>query len=736
MPLKKLNFKAGINRDQTNYSSEGGWYEGNKIRFLSGFPQKIGGWFRYTAASVVGICRSLFNWVHPGGYNLMGMGTSAKVYVESGAFPYDITPLRTTFTSPATDNCFSVTSTSKIITVTLTSHGADPGDYVSFSDAGKYTTGANWLDTTNASTTVTVNVTSHGLAGGDSVTIAGVVGTLNNIPAADLNKTHTVVTAPTANTFTIVVTTAANATGSVGSSGVIVTASKIGGIPYSEINKEFVILTTPTASTFTIEVATTAATATLTAGGDETSAAFQVPVGDGYAIAGYGWGAPPWGGNTSPATGWGVGALTPIYSDIRLIYFDKYYESLLFNIRFGDIYIWPFNPLFNTRATLLSDEPGATTAPDFPREVTQILFDDKSNVLLAFGCTPYGGGDRDPLLIRWASQVNYVVWDPTLNATTENTSGGFRVQSGSNILRAVNTTREIVVFTETSLTSLTYTGNPDIDLFSQDLISESISLIGPNTVITNNNIVYWMGTDKFYAYSGSIQIIPCTLRRHVFDNINRAEGAQFFAGGSEQYGEIWWFYCSANSTVIDSYVVYNYFENIWYYGNCDDGMIRTAWLDSPTRDYPQAFNPDDGLLYNHEYGVDAGTSDPNASLPLNAYIESANIGIDNGDSFILVRRLIPDIDFSGSTASSPVVNLTLTPRNFPGAAYMTTNQENQNFSRGVTRSTTVPVEQYTNQVFVRARARQLGFKVESSTLGVTWQVGSPRMDLRPDGSKG
>lgn len=735
MALRKLNFKAGINRDQTNYSNEGGWYAGNKVRFLSGFPQKIGGWFRYTSATVVGICRSLFNWVRPEGFNLMAMGTNAKVYVESGSFPYDITPLRTTFTTPNTDNCFTVTSASKTITVTINSHGADPGDYVTFSGAGNYTTGANWLDTTNTSTTVTVTANSHGLAGGDSVTISGVATTLNNIPAADLNKTHTVVTAPTANTFTIVVTTAANATSSVGSAGVIVTASKIGGIPYTEINAEFVILTTPTANTFTIEVPTTAATASLTAGGDGTSAAFQIPVGDGYAVAGYGWGAPPWGGSTSPATGWGVGALTPIYSDIRLIYFDKYYDSLIFNIRFGDIYIWPFNPLFNTRATLLSDEPGATAAPDFPQEVTQILFDDASNVLLCFGCTPFGGGNRDPLLIRWASQVNYVVWDPTLNATTENSSGGFRIQSGGNILRALNTTSEIVVFTETSLTSLQYTANPD-ELFSQRLISENISLIGPNTVIANNNIVYWMGADKFYAYDGRISILPCTLRRLVFENINRTQSDQFFVGSSEQYGELWWFYCSANSTVIDSYVVFNYYENIWYYGNCEDGMTRTAWLDSPLRDYPQAFSPDDHLLYNHEYGVDAGTSDPNASLPINSYIESSDIGIDNGDSFILVRRLIPDIDFSGSTASAPVVNLTLTPRNFPGANYMTTNQENQTFSRGVIRSTTVPVEQYTEQVFVRARARQLGFKVESDSLGVTWQVGSPRMDLRTDGTKG
>lgn len=722
MALRKLNFTTGINRDQTNYSSEGGWYAGNKVRFLSGFPQKIGGWYRYTAAAVIGVCRSLFNWVRPDGYNLMGMGTNAKVYVESSEVPYDITPVYQTFTTPSTDNCFSVTSGSKIITVTIASHDAKFGDFVTFSNTGVYTTSANWLTTVNTSTTVTVTINSHGMAAGNSVTISGVVGTLNNIPDTDLNQTHTVVSAPTANTFTIVVATAANASSSVGSAGVTVTASHIGGIPYAELDAEFEIIATPTVNTFTIAVPTTTASATLTAGGTATSAAFQLPIGID------GWGIPPWGGNTVPPTGWGVGT-------IRLVYFDKYYESLLFNVRYGDIYIWPFNPLFDTRATLLSAEPGATAAPSFPREVTQIMFDDAHNVLFAFGCTPFGGGDRDPLLIRWASQLDYVVWDPSLNATTKNTSGGFRIQSGGNILKAINTTSEIVVFTETSLTSIKYTANPT-DLYAQSLISANISLIAPNTVIANNNIVYWMGTDKFYAYDGRISILPCTLRQEVFDNINKGQADQFFVGTVEKYGEIWWFYCSTNSYVINRYVVFNYFENIWYYGNCDDGMIRTAWSNSPFRKYPQAVNPDDGFVYNHEYGVDAGTADPSVSLPINAYIESADIGIENGDTFLLVRRIIPDIDFAGSTANFPSVDLTLTPRNFPGAAYMSTNQENQSFARGVVLSTTVPVEQYTEQVFVRARARQLGFKISSSSLGVTWQIGSPRMDIRADGTRG
>ena len=735
MALRKLKFVAGINRDQTNYSSEGGWYAGNKIRFLSGFPQKIGGWYRYSAAAVIGVCRSLFNWVRPDGYNLMGMGTNAKVYVENGALPYDITPVYQTFTTPDTDNCFSVTSGSKTVTVTIVDHDAKPGDFVTFSGAGVYTTSANWLATVNTSTTVTVTANSHGLAAGNLVTISGVVGTLNNIPDTDLNITHTVTATPTLNTFRIVVATAANATSSVGSAGVTVTASKIGGIPYTEINAEFEILTVPTVDTFTIEVPTTAATATRTAGGTGTSAAFQLPIGDAYAAGGYGWGITPWGGDTAPPTGWGVGAITPIFTTIRLIYFDKYYDSLIFNVRYGDIYIWPFNPLFDTRATLLSAQPGATAAPSFPTEVTQVMFDDATGILLAFGCTPFGGGDRDPLLIRWASQLNYVVWDPTLNATTANTSGGFRVQSGGNILKAVNTTSEILVFTESSLSSMRYTADP-AELYSQSLISANISLIGPNALLANNNIVYWMGTDKFYAYDGRISILPCTLRQLVFDDINRDQTDQIFTGSSEKYGEVWWFYCSANSSFIDRYVIFNYFENIWYYGNCDDGMVRTAWSDSPFRPYPQAFNPDDGFMYNHEYGVNAGTAGFNVSLPINAYIESADIGIDNGDSFVLVRRILPDVNFSGSTAASPTVNLTLTPRNFPGAAYMTTNQENQTFARGVVRSTTVPVEQYTTQVFVRARARQMGFKVSSNSLGVTWQIGTPRMDIRSDGTRG
>lgn len=642
MPLKKLIFKPGVNRDQTNYANEGGWYACDKIRFLSGYPQKLGGWVKHTVSAYNGVCRALFTWAGTTSsgtitYNVMAVGTNTKIYIDSGGTLNDITPLRITYTHstvPTTDNCISTASGSKLVTVTITAHGASAGDFV---------------------------------------TLSGVVG-------------------------------------------------PIGGVPQADFNKEFQIVTVPTANTFTITVATTATSTVSGSGGTAITAAFQIPVGPATTTVGYGWGVSPWGG----PPGWGLAATTPLSTFTRLIYFDKRFSDLVFNIRYDSIYYWEFDPSYTTRAVLLSSKVGAT---DVPTKVTQVMFDDTSNILLAFGCTAYSTGNYDPLLIRWASQDNYLNWTPSDDPGIS-TAGYIRIQSGSAIQQAVSNYGETLVFTESSITSMQYTGAPD-SIFAQKLISSDISLMGPRCVIAINNVLYWMGTDRFFTYTGRVEALPCTLRQHVFENINLMQADQFFAASNERFNEVWWFYCSANSTTIDKYIIYNYLENIWYYGSCDNGLTRTAWIDSPLRTYPQAASADDNYIYNQEQGIDAGES------PMVSYILASDIDLpeNDGDHFMLVRRIIPDVSFTSSTATNPTLDMTLYPRNFPGSAVMTTNQEGQDFDRPVV-AVTSSIDQYTEQVFVRARARQIGFQISSSDLGVNWQLGAPRIDIRPDGLRG
>lgn len=732
MPLKQFKFSPGINRDQTNYANEGGWWAGNKVRFLSGFPQKLGGWLRYTVAPYIGVCRGLFNWAVQGGYNLLAIGTNRKIYVEAGATLHDITPIRQTFSPSDTNNCFSTFTmplTPRVVVVSIMNHGAGEGDFVTFSN---------------------------------------VVG-------------------------------------------------PIGGIPEAEFNAEFEVISVPTADTFTIELLTPA-TSAVVGGGTSIIAAFQIGVGANSTLGGYGWGAPPWGGNSSPPTGWGEAGLIPVSRQIRIQYFDNYNKNLLFNIRFGDIYYWEFDSTFEDRAVLLSSvkkpfvpiintvtesvvevvsygEVGnnfsvnvvitpnnivqatsvsavselgdvsfsgtyvsingvsavaqlssvsviaITGAQNVPTQVTQILTDDAKGFVLAFGCTAYADeeGEANPLLVRWCSQDDVLNWAPNVDIGIS-TAGYFEIKSGSAILQAVQNYGEILVFTSSSLTSVVYVGPTSSVLgtavatvYEPKLISADISLIGPRAVIANNNIVYWMGVDKFYVYNGRVETLPCTLRQHIFDNINFEQIDQFFAGANRKYNEIWWFYCSANSNDIDKYVIFNYAENIWYYGDCTDNMLRTAWLDSPLRQYPQGAGGEDSYIFNHEIGHDADI------LPFTSYIESANVDLEDGDQFVLLRRIIPDVTFDGSTTEeniSPTVDFTLLARDFPGSNYQLTNAEGQTFSRNVVRTTTVPIEQYTHQVFVRARARQMAIKIESSgQLGVSWQLGIPRFDLRADGRR-
>jgi hypothetical protein len=615
MPLQKLQFKPGVNRDQTNYTNEGGWYECNKIRFRSGYPQKIGGWLNYGAITLKGICRQMFNWITSYSDNLLALGTSKKVYLEGGGFLTDITPIRATFTTTATDNCFDTTSGSRLVNVNIVGHGATAGSFVTFS---------------------------------------GVVG-------------------------------------------------PIGGIPQTEFNAEFEITSVTDADNFKITL-TTAATSSTTGGGTTIVAAFQINIGNDIAAIGYGWGAGGWG-----RLGWGSGALTPVVDIQRDWFFNNFDNDLAMNIRNGAIYYWTYNSSFNTRATLLSATTIGGIAPsDVPSEATQILVSQNDKHLLAFGATPYGGGQFDPLLIRWSTQNQPNVWTPLVT----NSAGFLRVSRGSQIVCAVATRQEILVYTEGTLSSLQFLGTTDV--FGLQELSDNISILSPRSVTTVNNTAYWMGHDKFYAYGGRVETLPCTLRNHVFTNLNYEQADQIICGTNEGWNEIWWFYPTANSQVNDAYVVYNHLEKIWYYGT----ISRTAWSDSSLREYPQAVGG--YSIYDHERGTNDDV------LPMTSYISSSDFDLVDGDQFILTKRIIPDISFTGSTATAPEVTMYIRPRNFPGSAYTNTD------SAAVIETS---VDIYTDQIFMRARARQMAIEIESSNLNVQWQLGSPRLDGRPDGKR-
>ena len=614
MPLQKLQFKPGLNRDQTNYTNEGGFYECDKIRFRSGYPQKLGGWLRYGIFTLIGVCRQMFNWITTESDNIMSMGTNAKLYLEAGGNLVDITPLRVTYVAGSvghsTTNCFQTTNGSNIVKVNITNFGSVSGDYVTFSG---------------------------------SAAVGG-------IPAAELNDNYEI-TKITDNTFTITVTTSATSTVAAG-------------------------------------------------GGAGITAYFEIPVGNEISTVGYGWGAGAWG-----AGGWGSGAFTPVVTLQRDWWFDNFYNNLIANIRNGAIYTWEYESTFTTRAVLLSSVAGAA---DVPLEAMQIMVSQGDKHLLAFGATEYGGTAFNPLLIRWSDQDRPEYWTPEVT----NSAGFIQVPRGSRIVRAIPTRQEIVVFTDGTLNSLQFLGTADV--FGIQELSDNISIASPRAVIAVNNTVYWMGVDKFYAYSGRVETLPSTLRNHVFNNLNYDQSAQIICGTNEGWNEIWWMYPTADSNVNNAYVIYNHLEKIWYYGSIE----RTAWLDSSLRQYPQAVG--NNIVFNHEQGLNDDT------LPMTSFIQTSDFDLMDGEQFLLIKRIIPDIDFNGSTATNPAVRMTMRPRNFPGADYGTSPSQ---------RVIETTVNQYTNQIFLRARARQMGFLISSSDLNTQWQLGSPRLDGRPDGHR-
>ena len=661
MALSKLVFKPGVNRDQTNYASEGGWYETQLVRFRSGYPEKFGGWTVSNITPYTDSARSIFSWSTTDGANLLGVGTNSRVYVGSGTTLYDITPIFATYTTstiPDTDNCIGTTNGSKTVTVTLTGHGATTGTYVTFS----------------------------GIAG------------------------------PT-----------------------------IGGIPVTEMNTT-VQVTVIDANVFTFQATTTATSTTTGQGGTAITAVVYMPAGFPITTAGYGWGTSTWSRLT-----WGSGSTSPIFQPARLIFMDKFNNDLIFNTQYdtvsttgGEIYYWEYNNSLSNRAVLLKSVSGAVAVP---QKVGKILFTPQG-FLLALGCTNYDAtasspdylGTYDPLLIRW-SNVDPDIgpepenWQPTVT----NTAGFLRLQSGSRIVTAINTRQETLVFTNTSLTSIQFLGTAEV--FGLQELSHNISIIGANALVGSNNITYWMGRDRFYTYSGRVDTLPCTIRQYIFTDLNFTQSTLIFAGVNNKFTEIIWFYPSANSDEIDRYVVFNYLENIWYYGQLE----RTAWIDSGVFNNPVGLKNDadgNGWVYQHENGTNDGQPLGAAPLPITSFIQSADVDIDDGDKYMLIRRVIPDINFRGSNTNNevtgapiiPEADITVGVRNFPGAASSIINAEGQTTEAPIV-TATATVDQYTNQVFIRARGRQMNFRIASDTVGTQWQLGLPRVDARPDGTR-
>lgn len=654
MPLQKIQFKPGVNRDQTNYANEGGWYECDKIRFRSGYPQKIGGWLRYGVFTILGACRNMFNWVTTFGDNIMALGTNKKVYLEVGSRLFDITPLRSdgTYGPPDTDDCFTVTYGSRVVLVTIPLHGANTGDFVTFS----------------------------GVVGSPTP------GALGGIPISEINANHEITQVLNANQFTITVQTPAifGEAWNIGTWGT--GAWGVGGSPN-----------------------------TLIGGGNNIDAFFEIPIGYPITIYGYGWGVGAWSSGR-----WGQSSGQPINLRQRNWNFQNFDNDLVMNIRNGPIYYWsrgPFpNPasVLDTRAVRMDSLVGAS---DVPLEATQLLVSQNDKHLIALGCTVYGGTDFDPLLIRWANQNDPLNWTPEVT----NSAGFLRVSRGSEIVCGVVTRQETLVFTQSTLNSLQFLGTTDV--FGLQELADNISIASFQAAIVVNNVVYWMGKDKFYTYSGRVDTLPCTLRNHVFQNINFNQADQIICGTNEGWNEIWWMYPTADSNNNNAYVIYNFLEQAWYYGT----ISRTAWIDTPLRTYGQAVKTDPtnwtGIMYNQE----AGTNDD--TLPMESYIVSSDFDIGDGEQFTLMKRIIPDVNFEGSTAENPMVTMTIKPHNFPGGPYLTNVGTK---SQPVIETT---VNRYTPQVFIRARARQLGFEIRSTDLNTQWQLGAPRIDGRPDGKR-
>lgn len=707
MPLVKTLYKPGVNRENTRYTSENGWYISDKVRFRQGTPEKIGGWARISSNTFIGTCRSLWNWITLTANNLMGVGTSAKYYIEKGGVYFDITPIRQYNYTTTLTNPFDTTSGSDDVTVNDTAHGAQVGDLVYFTGAsavGGFT--ASQINTRHVIATVVnansytivldTNATSTVTGGGGTVTAEYYI----NAKLLGANPFATTSGSPT-------VTVTATAHG--GSSGDYVTFSGASTVAGLDLNNQYV-MTVVSVDSFTI-VASANASSTTTGGGSSVRASYQITIGPGFQVPQVGWGA----GNWNQGTWGGVG--TFVGDAIRLWSANNFGEDLVFGPRGGGVYYWDATNGLSARGVNIETLPGAI---DTPVIQNLVFVSDIYRFVFCFGTNDIGSSIQDPMLIRWADQESLTDWLPTAT----NQAGSLRLSHGSKIMAVAQTRQEILVWTDTALYSVQYLGAPLV--WGAQLLADNISIVGPNATSVAAGVAYWMGVDKFYKYDGRVQTLNCDLRKYIYQDINTTQYLQYFSGTNEGFNEVWWFYCSSGTTNIDRYVVYNYMENIWYYGT----MARTAWFDAGLRDYPQAATYSNNLV-NHEFGNDDNVSGiPSA---INAYIESAEFDIQDGHNIGFVYRVLPDITFTGSTTDNPQVTMSLIPMMNSGSGYNNPQSLAGQSYAAVARTSTTIIEQFTGQVYVRVRGRQMIFKVESSDLGSAWQLGSPRIDIKQDG---
>ena len=700
MPLKKILLKPGVNRENTRYTNEGGWYESEKIRFRQGTPEKIGGWTRISSSTFMGICRSLWNWVTLGGINLIGVGTNVKFYLAAGGIYNDITPFRdqVTLTNP-----FETTNLSPIVEVTDANGGYIDGDFVTFyggTAVGGLTIFGQYQITVTGATTYTItasaNATSNAVGGGTVYALYQInVGPAYVVPLVGWGAGPWGAGAwgiGEASTDAIRLWSQQN----YGED--LIFGPREGAIYYWDATSGY------TSITFSATVANPTVI----------TAAAEYANGTPLRFA-------PDSGSTLPV------GITP-----GEVYYVRNVSGSSFNISLtptGALIIVTVAAVGTVRilsnAYMLSDFGSAT---DVPIQQNYLLVSDISRFVFAFGCNDYGTATVDPMLIRWSDQEDPYNWTPA----STNQAGFLRLSRGSEIITATQSRQEVLVWTDAALYSLQYVGAPIV--WGAQLVGENISIVGQNAVSYATGVAYWMGKDKFYKYDGRTQTLNCDLRRYVFEDINTSQYAQVCSGTNEGFNEVWWFYCSATSTDIDKYVVYNYLENVWYYGN----LARTAWLDSGLRDFPLAATYYNNLV-NQEDGLDDNATA--TTLPITASIISAQFDLDDGHNFMFVWRVLPDVTFDGSTAASPSATMYLLPLKNSGSGYSVNSATDANHSvadqssASITRIAVLPVEQFTGQIFTRVRGRQMSIKFESTGLGVNWQLGSPRIDMRQDGRR-
>lgn len=725
--LSKIQLKPGINRDATNYANSGGWFDSDYIRFRNGLPEKIGGWTKVYAnqTALIGKCRKMYDWSSLVGNSYLAIPTNVKFYVDNSSQIVDITPLRRS--------------------VTL---GSSP------------------IATSNGSQTITITDVNHGVVIGDYITISGAA-TTNGILSTDINKEFVVANVINSNAYTVVTTGTATSTGSGGGSSVSVAyqfhkgmtsyspltgwgsgpwggalglygwgygpgstitsyynglwtvdnygedmvacprdltnGSYLGTAPIAVTNTSNVVTVTQVNHGYTNNTAIIIVGLTNDIGGipvNQINGTHVITVANSNAYTFT---------VSNAATSNATGGTNAVVAESTIVY-------------------WDINNV-NGPAVSLGQLGSAYEKKYLPYVATEILVSDQNRQIIAFGCNPYDTNQlQDKMIVRWSDSNDPTNWD---TADTTKTAGEQRLSSGSFIVTAAQNREEILIWTDSALFTMTYTGPPYG--YGFNIVGSNFDIIGPNSKTVAGSIAYWMGTSNFYSYDGKIQPVPCTVRDYVFQDISIDDGDKVYCSGDSGNNEIIWFYPSESqgplgSREVDRYVVYNYLEDSWYYGT----LARTAWIDRRGHTNPRAVSIE-GYLYNHESGFDDGSTNPPS--PITAYIQSSPIEIDDGNNFLFIKRVIPDLTFRNSTthgdAQQPSVMFTIKPQDYPGGEIGVGDE------RTVTRSSaaTLKVNRFTNQVFTRLRARSVALRIESDETGVAWRLGTPRFDMRQDGRK-